>query len=69
MIQKILTVVPVILITTFCNVFISFIVAYEVMLHLISKEYGNWSLWGGVITAILVYSYITFNHKLRSLIK
>jgi hypothetical protein len=69
MIQKILTVIPVILITTLCNVFISTIVAYEIMLHLLSKGYGNWSLWGGIISAIAVYSYITFNHRLRLLIK
>jgi hypothetical protein len=71
---KLLHTLPAILLTTFTNVFITTATAGVVMIQLLA----NWSLcqrhhWVAlglaILTAIGVYSWIVFNHKLREYIK
>jgi hypothetical protein len=71
---KLLQALPAILLLTFMNVFISGTTASVVMIQLLA----NWSLcqrhhWIAlvlaIITAVVVYTWILFNYKLREYIK
>ncbi len=60
---------PAILLTTFMNVFITSAVAGVVMIELAAVGHKYVALGAAILTAVVVYSWIVFNHKLRHYIK
>lgn len=60
---------PAILLTTFMNVFITSAVAGVVMIELAAAGHKYIALGAAILTAVVVYSWIVFNHKLRAYIK
>ena len=56
---------PAILLMTFMNVFITFAVAGVVMIELAAVGYSRIALGAAILTAVIVYSWLVFNHKLR----
>lgn len=60
---------PAILLMSFMNVFIASSVAQIVLIQLMTMGYKNVALGTAIFTAVIVYAWITFNHKLRVYIK
>lgn len=54
---------------TMMNVFITFAVAGIVMLELVTAGHSRIALGAAILTAVIVYTWIVFNHKLRAYIK
>jgi len=72
--SRLLAALPAILLLTFFNVFITSTVAGFVMIQLAYLTQGHpylrWIVLPvSIITAVAVYSWIVFNHKLRIYIK
>lgn len=67
--NKIMMAIPVILIITFINVFISSAVAGVIFLQLLSAGHKILAPIIAIIAAVIVYFYILYNHKLKSIIK
>jgi hypothetical protein len=69
-INRLLLVVPIIILLTFANVFIGMATAGVVLLQLLSSGLDKYlSLAIAILIAIGVHAYIIFNHKLRNYIK
>jgi hypothetical protein len=66
--SALLAALPAILLMTFMNVFITFAVAGVVMIELAAAGHSRIALGAAILTAVIVYSYIVFNHKLRAYI-
>jgi hypothetical protein len=66
---KLLAVLPAILLATFMNVFITSAVAGVVMIQLSAAGHNSVALWAAILVAVIVYSWLLFNHKLREYIK
>lgn len=69
MLKKILHVLPLVIITTVLNTIITSCVSGLVLLQLASSGYGYWSLVASILTAIIIYCWLIFNHKIRFYIK
>jgi len=68
--MKLFAVIPALIITTILNVFITFTLAGFVLLTLVERQVSKHvSLGVALLTALIVYSWIVFNHKLRDYIK
>jgi hypothetical protein len=63
-----LAAVPVIILMTMMNVFITFTVSGVVMLQLVTAGHSRIALGAAILTAVIVYTWIVFNHKLRAYI-
>jgi hypothetical protein len=66
---QLLAVLPAILLVTFMNVFITSAVAGVVMIQLSAAGHNKVALWAAILVAVIVYSWLLFNHKLRNYIK
>jgi hypothetical protein len=67
---RLFAVIPAIVLATIVNVFITFTVAGFVLFTLIERQVSKpVSLGAALLTALIVYSWIVFNHKLRAYIK
>jgi hypothetical protein len=64
-----LAALPVIIMMTFMNVFITFAVSGVVMIELAAAGHSRIALGAAILTAVIVYTWIVFNHKLRNYIK
>ncbi len=67
--SRLLAALPAIILMTMMNVFITFAVAGVVMLELVAVGHSRIALGAAILTAVIVYSWIVFNHKLRAYIK
>jgi uncharacterized integral membrane protein len=68
--QRLLAVIPAILLLTFMHVFIMSAVSGVVMLELQAAYPGSrWPLGVAILTAVIVLTWMNFNHKLRAYIK
>ena len=67
---KLMAALPAILLTVFMNVFITSATAGVIMLQLqVAYPGAKWPLPVAVLTAVIIYTWILFNHKLRAYIK
>jgi len=67
--SRLLAALPAILLITFMNVFITSAVAGVVMIELAAAGHSRIALGAAILTAVIVYSWLVFNHKLRAYIK
>jgi len=67
--SRLLAALPAILLITFMNVFITSTVAGVVMIELAAAGHKHVGLGAALLTAVVVYSWLVFNHKLREYIK
>jgi hypothetical protein len=69
LLNKLLVIIPVLLLLTFANVLICFIVSQTFLFQLIELGLNkNLALIISVLVAIGTYTYIIFNHKIRNLL-
>jgi hypothetical protein len=63
--SRFLAALPAIILLTMMNVFITSAVAGVVMIELAAAGHSRIALGAAILTAVIVYTYIVFNHKLR----
>lgn len=68
--SKLMAALPAILLTVFMNVFITSATSGVIMLQLqVAYPGAKWPLPVAILTAVIIYSWLLFNHKLRAYIK
>lgn len=67
--SRLLAALPAILLMTFMNVFIASSVAGVVLIQLAAAGHKSIALGASILTAVIVYTWIAFNHKIRAYIK
>lgn len=67
--SRLLAALPAILLCTFVNVFITSATAGVIMIEIAASGHPRLGLFASIVTAIVVYFWIVFNHKLRTYIK
>jgi hypothetical protein len=67
--SKLLYTFPIIVIYTIINVLIVSVVSGVVMIQIVAKGYPVLGLSLSIMTSIIVYSWLIFNHKIRAYIK
>ena len=60
---------PLIILNSIMNVFITSTVSGFIMVQMASNGYGYYSLLSACIAAIITYTWIVFNYKIRNSIK
>lgn len=65
MLTRVFTVLPVLILSTVINVFIVTIVSHVVLFGLIDRYSKHVSLAVAIISAVAVYAWILYNHKLK----
>jgi len=65
----VLAALPAILLTTVMNVFITSCVAGVVLIQLAASGHRYVGMGAAILTAVVVYAWLVFNHKLRSYIR
>jgi succinate dehydrogenase hydrophobic anchor subunit len=67
---KLLAIIPAIILVVFTNVFIAFSTAGVVLIQMLAAGCNKHvSLGAALLVAVLVHSYIVWNHKIRDYIK
>ncbi len=67
--SRLLAALPAILLMTFMNVFIVSAVSGVVLIQLAAAGHKYIALGAAILTAVVCYAWITFNHKLRDYIR
>lgn len=63
--NKIIMMIPIIIITTFVNVFVSYATGVVIFLHLLSTGHKTVAPIISLILGVAVYFYILYNHKFK----
>jgi hypothetical protein len=67
--SRLLAALPAILVMVFVNTFITSAVAGVVLIELAAAGHKYVAFGAALLTAVIVYTWIVFNHKLRAYIK
>ena len=67
--NKLLEIILIIMLLTFVNVLITSITSGVVMVQIAAAGYPRLGFLAAIITSIITYTWIVFNHKLRNYIK